>query len=118
MMIDASSLIAAGIAGVGIIVAAGLASFTASRELVLKRQLESSDRFLGLVSILENRTGQGVDIGLNRQIAAGWLIAEFGKHNDFLKKTAEETLRQYATIHQDISALHRALEDALAWLQS
>lgn len=107
----------AAIASIGVVAAAWIAARQASKELVIKRQLESSDRFLDLVSLLDNRTGEGVDVGLNKQIATGWLIAEFGKHNSFLKKTAERTLTEYVSFYKE-NPLHQALVDALAWLQS
>jgi hypothetical protein len=106
----------AAIAAVGVVLAAWIAAHQASKDLVVKRQLESTDRFLNLVSILENRTDQGVDVGRNKQIATGWLIAEFGKHNDFLRKTAEQTLEEYVAFYTD-DPLHQALVDALAWLR-
>lgn len=106
----------AAIAAIGLVAAAWIAANQASKDLAVKRQLESTDRFLDLVSILENRT-QGGDVGRNKQIATAWLIAEFGRHNDFLKRTAEKTLAEYVSIYEE-DPLHRALVDALAWLQS
>ena len=54
-------------------------------------------------------------MGRNKQIATAWLIAEFGKHNHFLKKTAEKTLTEYQSVYGD-DPLHHALTEALAWL--
>lgn len=105
------------VASGGGIVAAWIAARQAFRELVVKRQLDSTDRFLDLVSILDNRV-EGGGVGLNKQIATAWLIAEFGKNNDFLRRTAEETLKEYLPMYRldDNPSLNRALRDALAWL--
>ena len=96
----ATVLIAAGISAIAVIVAAVLAARAASEDLVVKRQLESTDRFLDLVSILENRTGAG-DVGLNKQIATAWLLAQVGRDNEFLRRTAEETLKVYVDHYKE-----------------
>ena len=114
----ATVLIAAGISAIAVIVAAVLAARAASEDLVVKRQLESTDRFLDLVSILENRTGAG-DVGLNKQIATAWLLAQVGRDNEFLRRTAEETLKVYVDHYkeEEIPSLNAALRDALTWLE-
>ncbi len=112
--------LAAGLAALGVLFAAWIASHQAFRDLGLRRQLESTDRFLKLVTLLENKDPDRPPpgVGLNEQIAIAWLIAEFGRHDSFLAKSADATIRAYAVSYEEHTALKAELVEALKWLNT
>jgi WhiB family transcriptional regulator, redox-sensing transcriptional regulator len=68
-----TALITAGGVIVAALLAAWIAGHYASLDLAVRRQLESTERFLDLVSVLDNRAP--TESGLGKQIATAWLIA-------------------------------------------
>ena len=112
-----TALVAALAVIVAALLAAWIAAKAASRDLVVKRQLEATDSFLNLVEALDNRAER--ESGLGKQIAAGWLIAQFGKTNQFLKRAAEETLDLYEKEYRDSQQeLADAIRSAHEWMSS
>jgi hypothetical protein len=55
-------------------------------------------------------------VGLNEQIAIAWLIAEFGRHDSFLAKSADAIIKAYAVTYEEHAALKAELVEALKWL--
>jgi hypothetical protein len=107
----------AAIASGGAFLTALATAAQAFRKLALRRQIDSSKRFVDLVSRLNNTTGTG-DVGMGAQILAAWLIAEFGRHNRFLRKAAKETLKGSLSDFDkpEHQRLHDAIQNALTWL--
>lgn len=96
-------------------VAAWITAQWASKDLVVKRQLEATQSFLELVETLDNRAER--EVGLGKQIATGWLIAQFGRTNQFLRRTSIEVLEHYREDYQESAPpLAAALNGARSWL--
>src|SRR5688572_363084 len=81
------------IGGAVLVVGALLVAFTASRELSVKRRLESTDRFLDLVALAHARPRDSTrTVGVVEQVGAITLIAQFGEDNKWLKQSAIDVL--------------------------
>ena len=104
----------------GVVVAAVLVARSASKDLAVKRQLESTERFLELIAVAHGRPRDGRGhVGISEQVAAVHLVAEFGAAHSWLREAATESLASFATWLPEANVvLHQAVDAGLRRLDS
>lgn len=97
----------------GAVAAAALAASVASRELVLKRQLEITRSFLEILSVAHGRPRDGrPQTGRGENIAAIWLLGELGRSNTWLARSTDAALQDLAEHTYELEADKRTIAEA------
>lgn len=115
-----SSAFAPLVSTLGVVVAAVLVARSASKDLAVKRQLESTERFLELIAVAHGRPRDGRErVGISEQVAAVHLVAEFGAEHSWLRGAATESLVSFPTwLPEGNVVLYQAVEAGLRRLDA
>ena len=71
-----------------------LSVFVSTRDLDLRRKLESTDKFFDIVMLSNARSREREHVGTAEQVAAVHLLADFGKTEDHLKNASRAALEE------------------------
>jgi hypothetical protein len=111
-----TDVIVAIIGGAAVGVSAAIGSLVPFRGLKIQRQIESTDQYVKLIAKVHGRSDNSErGVGVTEQVAAVWLVAEFGRHNKFLRKSSRAALEHFLSWHEN-EDIQVALKSALIYL--
>jgi hypothetical protein len=105
------------VAALAVVIGGVLAAIVSTRELRLRRQLESTQLFVALFATAHGYrpdSPSGLPVGRSEQITAIWLVAEFGRRHRWLREPARRGLSSIGTWDKQVSdpLILQAAEDA------